>query len=40
MIALMSELWNGTPETRAVLCLFAVSVAVATANLLWGGTRR
>ena len=39
MIALLAELWQH-PQTRAVLVLFAVSVALATANLFTGDARR
>jgi hypothetical protein len=39
MIALLTELWQH-PQTRAVLVLFAVSVAVSTANLFLWSPRR
>lgn len=39
MAALIQELWS-TPATRAVLALFALSVALATYNLFAWSPRR
>ncbi len=39
MIALLAELWK-EPITRAILCLFIVSIGISTANLFYGGSRR